>query len=303
VRAPSLSAASIAKEPATVVGVLCGVGAALCWAIGFVAVRHGLEAGMQPADIALHRFAWAGLALIPAFIRNGVKDVGGIGWGRALAIFILAGPVQAQISYTGFTLAPLAHGGVIHPGSAALFGFVLAALVLKETVPLRQAIGGGVIVAGLLVFAGESLRSIGGHAITGDLLFLMAGLFWAIFGTLVKLWRVDGMRATIASCVLTVLIYAPAHGLLHGYGSIIAAGWRENLLQFVVQGLLAGALALYLYARAVAILGAGRTAVFPSLVPVLTVAIGFLALGEVPTAAQLAGLAVVMVGFWLALGR
>jgi drug/metabolite transporter (DMT)-like permease len=38
-------------------------------------------------------------------------------------------------------------------------------------------------------------------------------------------------------------------------------------------------------------------------VPVLTVAIGFLALGEVPSLAQLLGLAVVMVGFWLALGR
>jgi drug/metabolite transporter (DMT)-like permease len=53
----------------------------------------------------------------------------------------------------------------------------------------------------------------------------------------------------------------------------------------------------------VAIRGAGPTAVFPSLVPVLTVLIGFLALGEVPTLTQLAGLTVVMVGFWLALGR
>ena len=302
-RAPTPPASSSATGPAMYLGVLCGAGAALCWALGFVAVRHALAAGMHPADIAVHRFVWAGLALIPLFIRNGVKDVGGIGWGRALVIFLLAGPVQAQISYTGFTLAPLAHGGVIHPGSAALFGFVLAAVVLKEAVPLRQAIGGGVIVAGLLVFAGESLGSIGGHAIGGDLLFLTAGLFWAIFGTLVKYWNVDGMRATIASCVLSVAIYAPAHGLIHGYGTLIAAGWRENLIQFAVQGLLAGALGLYLYSRAVTILGAGRTAVFPSLVPVLTVAIGFLALGEVPTMPQLAGLAVVMVGFWLALRR
>jgi drug/metabolite transporter (DMT)-like permease len=91
--------------------------------------------------------------------------------------------------------------------------------------------------------------------------------------------------------------------LIYGYGAMIAAGWIENLLQAAVQGLLAGALAIYLYSRAVGILGAGRTAVFPALVPIMTVAIGYLALGEVPTAPQLAGLAIVMLGFWLALRR
>jgi drug/metabolite transporter (DMT)-like permease len=303
---PAPAAASAVKEPA-IVGVLCGAGAALCWAAGFVAVRHGLDAGLRPADIALHRFVWAGLALLPLMLwRDGLgslRDVGGVGWGRALIVFVLAGPVQAIVSYTGFTLAPLAHGGVIHPGSAAMFGFALAALVLKEAVPLRQFVGGLVIVAGLLVFAGESARSIGSHALGGDLLFLTAGLGWATFGTLLKRWSMDGARAATASCVLAVIVFAPLHALIFGYGSMIAAGLTENLIQAAVQGLFAGALAIYLYSRAVAILGAGRTAVFPSLVPAMTVAIGYLALGEVPTMAQLAGLAIVMLGFWLALRR
>jgi drug/metabolite transporter (DMT)-like permease len=221
-----------------VLGVLCGAAAALCWAAGFVAVRRGLDHGLLPADIAFHRFVWMGLLLLPVMARSGFNDLGGVGWGRGLIIFVLAGPIQALVSYTGFTLAPLAHGGVIHPGSAAMFGFVLAALVLKERVPLRQFIGGLVIVAGLMVFAGESLRSIGGHALGGDLLFMTAGLGWAIFGTLLKRWPMDGARAATASCVLAVLIFAPAHGLIYGYGSMIAAGWTENLLQAAVQGLL-----------------------------------------------------------------
>ena len=41
----------------------------------------------------------------------------------------------------------------------------------------------------------------------------------------------------------------------------------ENLLQIVVQGLLAGMLPIYLFARAVILLGAGRAATFPALVP------------------------------------
>ena len=46
-------------------GVACGVGAALFWALGFVATRHGLKVGFTPADLLMHRFLWSGLAFLP----------------------------------------------------------------------------------------------------------------------------------------------------------------------------------------------------------------------------------------------
>jgi drug/metabolite transporter (DMT)-like permease len=285
------------------VGVLCGAGAALFWAAGFVAIPRGLAAGLSPADIAFHRFVWAGLVFLPVMFRDGMGDLGGVGWGRGLVVFVLAGPIQAIVSYSGFIFAPLAHGGVIHPGSAAMFGFILAALVLKEPLTLRHFAGTVIIVAGLAIFAGESIVSIGGNALGGDLLFMIAGLSWALFGMLVKLWQLDSARATRVSCFFALLLFAPAHGLLFGFETMLSARLTENLIQIVVQGVLAGALAMYLYSRAVEILGAGRAAIFPSLVPGLTLAIAFVTLGIVPTLAQLAGLAVVMLGFWLALRR
>jgi drug/metabolite transporter (DMT)-like permease len=48
------------------------------------------------------------------------------------------------------------------------------------------------------------------------------------------------------------------------------------------------------------LLGAGRAAVFPSLVPGFTLLVGFVVLGEVPTLAQLIGFAIVLVGFQFA---
>lgn len=287
--------------PGLTVGVLCGAGAALFWAAGFVAIPRGLAAGLSPADIAFHRFVWAGLVFLPLMFRDGMGDLGGVGWGRGLWVFVLAGPIQAIVSYSGFVFAPLAHGGVIHPGSAAMFGFILAALVLKEPLTLRHFAGTVIIVAGLAIFAGESIVSIGGNALGGDLLFMIAGLSWALFGMLVKLWQLDSARATRVSCFFALLLFAPAHGLLFGFETMLSARMTENLIQIVVQGVLAGALAMYLYARAVVILGAGRAAIFPSLVPGLTLLIAFVTLGIVPTWAQLAGLAVVMLGFWLAL--
>ena len=70
-------------------------------------------------------------------------------------------------------------------------------------------------------------------------------------------------------------------------------------MQLVAQGIFAGAGGTYLFTRAVVLLGAGRAAVFPSLVPGFTLLIGFLVLGEIPSPAQLAGLAIVLVGFRL----
>jgi drug/metabolite transporter (DMT)-like permease len=95
------------------------------------------------------------------------------------------------------------------------------------------------------------------------------------------------------------LAYLPVYWLAVGFERMIALGLVENLLQLAAQGILAGAGATYLFTRAVVLLGAGRGAVFPSLVPGFTLLIGFLVLGDVPTVAQLSGLAIVMMGFWL----
>jgi drug/metabolite transporter (DMT)-like permease len=78
-----------------------------------------------------------------------------------------------------------------------------------------------------------------------------------------------------------------------------ALGLWENLLQAIVQGLLAGPGAIYLFTRAVVLLGAGRAAVFPTLVPPGVLLIGWVALGETPSLLQLTGLAIVLVGFRL----
>src|ERR1700760_4530243 len=110
---------------------MCGAGAALFWAIGFVAARHGIAIGYSPADLAVHRFAWAGVFLLPLFLRTGsLSDFGGVGWARAILRPLAGGPPLAIISYSGFILVPLGHGGVIQPSCAALFGLLYAAVVL-----------------------------------------------------------------------------------------------------------------------------------------------------------------------------
>jgi len=286
-----------ARSSDILLGALCGIIASIGWAAGFVAAKHGVGIGFAPADLAFHRFFWTGLLLMPLALRAGFVTLGGVGWGRGLVITILSGPVQAVLAYTGFTLVPLGHGTAIQPACAALGGLILATLVLHERPTVARIIGGLTIIAGLAVFGIESLTTIGAHGVGGDLLFAAAGLFWATFGTSLRLWNVPGTRAAAVVGALSVLLFAPLFVVFVGFDNMLRLGLAENLLQIVVQGLLAGAAPIYLFARSVILLGAGRAATFPALVPGFALIIGYLALGVVPSIAQLLGLAIVVVGF------
>jgi drug/metabolite transporter (DMT)-like permease len=277
-------------------GVLCGIGAALCWAAGFVSARHGVAVGMSPIVIALYRFVWSGLLLIPVVARGGVGNLGGVGWGRGIVLALLGGLPQAALSYAGFLFVPLGHGAIIQPSCASLGGLLLAALVLREPLPARRIGGALVMVVGLIVIGTEALKTLGTHGLTGDSMFVAAGFSFAIFGILLRLWRIPPVAAT---AVISVLSLAGLPLFIYRLGDVLAVGFYENVLQAVVQGALAGTGAIYLFTRAVILLGASRAVVFPSLVPPFTLLLGFIALAEVPTLLQFAGLVIVVIGFRL----
>ena len=290
-------------RPTMIIGIVCGTLAALAWAGGFVVAKHGIQVGFSPADLAFHRFFWSGLLILPYVVRDGLRDLDGVGWGRGFAMSVLSGPPQSLLAYSGFILVPLGHGTTIQPACAALSGLVLASLILHEKPTIQRIIGGAILVVGLLVFGAESLATIGRAGVGGDLLFATAGLFWATFGTLLRLWNVAGTRAVKAVGAVSLILFAPIYFFMYGISALTQHGWFENLLQAVVQGGIAGSLPIYLFAHAVIALGGGRAATFPALVPVFGVTIGFLALGVVPSLAQFAGMLVVLVGFHVILRR
>jgi drug/metabolite transporter (DMT)-like permease len=280
-----------------IIGVLCGATAALCWAAGFVAAKHGVSIGFSPAELAFHRFFWSGLLLMPLGLRAGFVNLGGMGWRRGLVVSVLAGPPQSFLAYTGFILVPLGHGTTIQPACAALSGLILATLVLDEKLTARRIIGGIAIVSGLLIYGAEALATIGGNGVAGDMLFVTAGVFWATFGILLRLWHMQGMRAIGVVATLSILIYTPIYFLIYGFHDFFAHGAFETWLQIIMQGVIAGVLPIYLFAHAVVLVGAGRAATFPALVPLFGMIIGFLALGVVPSVAQLIGMLIALAGF------
>jgi drug/metabolite transporter (DMT)-like permease len=281
---------------ATAWGVLYGAGSAFCWALGFVAARHGVLVGLSPIVLSLHRFVWAGFAFLPFIALNSPHNLDGVGWRHGIVLTLFGGLPLALWSYFGYVYVPLGHGAIIQPSCASLGGLVLARLLVKEPLPLRRVAGALVIVLGLVVIGAEALQTMGANGVFGDLLFVAAGSSFAICGVLLRHWRIAPIPA---AAVTSVLSLAGLPLLFFTYDNMVAAGFLENLMQAVVQGVFAGAGAIYLFTRAVVLLGAGRAVVFPSLVPPFTLLIGFIALGEVPSVWQLVGLVIVVAGFRL----
>jgi drug/metabolite transporter (DMT)-like permease len=283
-------------ESATLQGVLFGSGAAMCWALGFVGARHGVLIGLSPLNIALHRFIWAGLALLPFAATHDPRTLGGVGFGRGVTLMALGALPFSILSYSGFLFVPLGHGGLIQPAVAALAGLLLSRLMLGEALSTRRIVGAAVIIVGLGVIGAEALRTMGPQGVFGDLIFVTTGCSFAIFGMLLRLWRIEPGRAAIATSVLSL---AGLPILFFTFGNLIAAGFYENLLQAVTQGLFAGVGAMFLFARAVMLLGAGRAVLFTALVPGIALLLGYLGGVEVPTVWQIVGFVIVLIGFRL----
>jgi len=226
-------------------GVACGAGAALFWALGFVATRHGLKLGFTPADLLMHRFLWSGLVFLPIVLRAGIGNLCGIGWGRGLVLMVLGGPVMSLISYTGFLFVPLGHGSVIQPSSATLGGLLLAAVFLGERVPFSRVLGAVAIVGGLVVIGAESIGHIGPDGVLGDLLFVLTGFMFAVFGTLLRHWRVNAFSAATVISVLSLSLL-PIYAAFGGFARVASLGLGENVLQALAQGSLTGYSWMYL---------------------------------------------------------
>ncbi|MBN9563517.1 MAG: DMT family transporter [Alphaproteobacteria bacterium] len=284
-------------------GYLYGILAALIWGGQLAMSRAGVTVGLDGFDVAAIRCAGAGIAMLPWFLarRPFGSGVGRTPWPHAIGLALAAGPLFILASMAGFRLAPLPHGAVLQPAAMVLGAMLLSAVMVGERLRPARLAGAAVIVVGLGLISGPSLLQ--GDRLTplGDLLFVTAGLLFAIYSVLQKHWAVGPMPAAGAVAIIASVIYVPPYLVLCGIGHLVAVGWPMLVAQIVVQGLLTGFISLVVFGRAIQILGVGRAALFPALVPGAAIIIGIPLVGEWPTVMQAAGLVVVTVGLLVAL--
>lgn len=279
-----------------------GLAAALIWGAYLAMAKAGVSAGLAASDIAFLRFAVAGLVMLPWLLRHGLRDCAGVGWFRAGALALTAGPVFILVGVGGYAFAPLAHGAVLQPAAVTIGSAVLAVLFLRDRPPATRLLGLGVMLGGLALIAGPGLLSGDSRTAIGDGMFLAAGVMWALFSFLTKRWNVAPLPATAAVSVLSAAAFLPGYLLLEGPSRLLSADPSMLFAQVIVQGVLSGVVAVLAFTKTVQMIGPARAAIFPAMVPAVAVLIGIPVAGELPSTLQTAGLAAATLGLLLALG-
>ena len=281
-------------------GGLYGLVAVTIWAAFIVASRLGVRTSLTPWDVAAIRFGTAGLLLLPYLMKKGWA-LDRLGWIGLAAISVGCGAPMVLMVNAGLLFAPAAHGGALFPGVMPLMVAVLAAVILKEAITPRRNVGLVLIVLGAVLIVWATDGTLGTWQNIGHGLFLCAGLAWAAYTVAMRRARLDGLHAAAIAAVASLLFYVPIYVAL-SRGSVLNAPVADVALQAIVQGILTAIVALLLYGRMVAILGATAGAAFVALTPITTALLAIPVLGEWPSATDWLAISVISVGVYLLSG-
>lgn len=281
-------------------GAIYGLSAVCIWA-GFIVVsRLGVRTSLTPWDVAAIRFCVAGVLLSPYLARKGLA-LDRLGWIGVTAVVAGCGAPMVLLVNAGLVFAPAAHGGALFPGVMPLMVSILAAIVLGEAFTPRKTAGLIVIVLGATDIVWASGGTIGTRQNIGHVLFLCAGLAWACYTVAMRKARLEGLHAAAIAAVVSLVLYVPVYAVITRM-SLFDAPIFDVALQAVVQGILTAIVALVLYGRMVALLGATAGAAFVALTPATTALLGIPVLGEWPTAIDWIAIILISAGVYLVSG-
>ena len=281
-------------------GALCGLSAVCIWAAFIVVSRLGVSTSLTPWDVAAIRFAVAGAILLPYLWRRGLA-LDRLGWQGVAAVAVGCGAPMVLLVNGGLLFAPAAHGGALFPGVMPLMVALLAAAILKEAFTPRKTGGLILIILGAVGIVWASGGTLGTRQNIGHALFLCAGLAWASYTVAMRRSRLDGLQAAAIAAAASFVLYLPVYAMIAG-ATLFRAPWFDVALQAVVQGVLTAIVALLLYGRMVAILGATSGAAFVALTPAMTAVLAIPILDEWPSTTDWIAITLISLGVYLVSG-
>jgi drug/metabolite transporter (DMT)-like permease len=274
----------------------------LIWAANAPLVKFGIS-GMDLLVFNSIRFLVAGTTLAAIVrARTPWTKVPNSDWLNLIGLGIIA-HVLYQLTYLyGIKNTTVGNSAIIL-STSPLWTMFLNSMIHKEKVPSQTWLGTGVSLVGIIfivIGTGSTVR-IGGDALLGDVLSLVAALLWALSTTLQKNFlksysamQLSVMLVSVGAIVLTIAAIPSA----------ITIRWGEVGTGYYAAAVGSGALSIgastVLWAVGIKKLGPRRTANFNNLVPVLAFIFAYIALGEKMYPLQILGAAITLVGVWLA---
>jgi drug/metabolite transporter (DMT)-like permease len=181
---------------------------------------------------------------------------------------------------------------------------LLGALFRIERPSRSMWVGVGLGTTGVAMVVGATGVEWSASSLGGDLLVLFAVLCWAFYTVGIrKVGKgVDPLQLTAVTLAAgaggLLLVSGPAL-LRQDWGAVTPKTWGA----IGYATFFALVLSYPLYNRAVQGIGSGRTALYNCLTPIVAMLVAWVTLGEVPSALQYGGVALVLAGVWAAVKR
>ena len=267
------------------------------WGIPYLFIKIAVDDGVPPAFLAWVRVVLGAGVLLALAWRLGLLASLRGRW-RWLAVFAV---VEITIPF------PLIAAGEQHVTSSLAAILIAAAPLFVALLALRfdasERVTGSRLV-GLLVGLAGVVALVGidvagrGDELLGAAAILVAALCYAIGPMVLKrhLADLDPRASMGAALAVAALVLTPAAAL----DPPDVAPPAEAIVSLVVLGLLCTAAAFAIYAALVADVGPGRALVITYIAPVVAVVCGIAVLDERPGAGAIVGLALILLGSWLA---
>lgn len=285
----------------TTLGVLAALATVTIWALFLLVTRFAVQGSFTVEEMLILRLVPGFIVMIPVMWRVGVMP-----WGqpipRAIMLMVGASSVFPYTVSKGLAYAPASDAGALAPGMLP-FWTALAAFILTREIPgPKRRIGLAMILAGAItVGLWQIMAGAENGAWRGHILFLLGSCLWAVYSVMFRQSGLTSLKGLVIGLFWSTLLIAP---LLYATGEVTfsTASLRDIIVMTVIQSLIIGLLAMFLFGYAVRILGAAETAAFGALTPILALLGGVAFLGETVTPLTVVGVMLVAVGVFLASG-
>ena len=282
--------------PRSFVTPLAAFAVASAWSGSWIAGKLGVT-GAPPLELSAARFVIAAFVVAAIAIVTRTRiTFRGVGPIALSAVFGYV--LYNAFVFVGLTMAPASDGALIVPTTVPVLTAVLATLVGERLTPAK-VIGFALASGGtaLVIAAGQSGGELSLVRVQGDLLMLTGAVCWGcytVLGTVALRGRSPLGIVTIA-VPIGALLLLPLGFLEHGYRDVPSwsAGVWLDVLYLALIASVASFTAFYWIVQRV---GAGLASLTSYFVPVLTVAMAVVFLGDRPQPLQLAGGLVILAG-------
>lgn len=267
----------------------------LLWASAFVAIRH-LGHDFPAGALSLGRLVVGSLALGAVAVSRGLPRPSGRDWLALIAIGVLWFGVYNVALNQGEHHVDAGTSAMLIQISPVLIA-VLATVFLGDHFTRWLAIGLVLAFSGVVLIGASQP---GGHNdIVGVLLCLLAALVYSVALVVQKplVSRLSALHVTWLACTIGAVACLPFAGQLVSAGRDASAA---DLWWVVYLGVFPTAIAFTTYAFALQHMTASSLGITTYLVPPLTIAMGWVFLGETPPGMAYVGGALALVGVALA---